>query len=144
MDDHSARFLRQWKEGDESAAEELFNRFSERLVALARSRLSEKLARRVGPEDVVQSAFRSFFREAANDRYSSGTATDRDSVMARRPAMALCSASCAANASMLSAEDLSDWRIFRRTARLPRTSGSRPAARVSVKKPSIAVGSFET
>ncbi len=46
---------------DEKAAEELFRRYSGRLTALARSRLSRALAARVDPEDVVQSAYRSFF-----------------------------------------------------------------------------------
>ena len=46
---------------DEAAAEELFRRYSGRLTALARSRLSRTLAARVDPEDVIQSAYRSFF-----------------------------------------------------------------------------------
>jgi len=36
-------------------------RFSSRLIALARSRMPERLRGRVDPEDVVQSVFRSFF-----------------------------------------------------------------------------------
>src|SRR5262245_52226224 len=46
---------------DESAAGELFRRYAGRLTALARARLSHSLAARVDPEDVVQSAYRSFF-----------------------------------------------------------------------------------
>src|SRR5262249_20059390 len=46
---------------DEAAAEELFRRYSGRLTALVSSRLSRALATRVDPEDVVQSAYRSFF-----------------------------------------------------------------------------------
>jgi RNA polymerase sigma factor (sigma-70 family) len=46
---------------DEAAAKELFHRYSGRLTALVGSRLSKTLATRVDPEDVVQSAFRSFF-----------------------------------------------------------------------------------
>jgi RNA polymerase sigma factor (sigma-70 family) len=46
---------------DEAAAEELFRRYSGRLTALARSRLSHALTARVDAEDVVQSAYRSFF-----------------------------------------------------------------------------------
>lgn len=46
---------------DEAEAEELFRRYSGRLTALARSRLSQALASRVDAEDVVQSAYRSFF-----------------------------------------------------------------------------------
>jgi eukaryotic-like serine/threonine-protein kinase len=51
---------------DEAAAEELFRRYAGRLTALARSRLSRSLAARVDPEDVVQSAYRSFFLLAAD------------------------------------------------------------------------------
>lgn len=36
-------------------------RFSSRLIALARSRMPERLKGRVDPEDIVQSVFRSFF-----------------------------------------------------------------------------------
>jgi RNA polymerase sigma factor (sigma-70 family) len=46
---------------EETAAEELFRRYAERLTALARGRLSASLAARVDAEDVVQSAYRSFF-----------------------------------------------------------------------------------
>lgn len=61
--------LERWKAGDEAAAEEIFDRYLSRLTALARTRLSPKLARRVDPEDIVQSAYRSFFRHAKDDRY---------------------------------------------------------------------------
>jgi DNA-directed RNA polymerase specialized sigma24 family protein/tRNA A-37 threonylcarbamoyl transferase component Bud32 len=52
---------------DEAAAEELFRRYAGRLTALARSRLSQALAARVDPEDVVQSAYRSFFLLARDE-----------------------------------------------------------------------------
>lgn len=61
--------LKRIQSGDELAAEELLNQFADRLLALARSRLSSKLSRRVDPEDVVQSACRSFFRHAHSGRY---------------------------------------------------------------------------
>jgi hypothetical protein len=56
----SIELLARFRAGDERAAEELFPRFAERLIAVAKARLSAKLARRVGAEDVVQSAYRSF------------------------------------------------------------------------------------
>jgi RNA polymerase sigma factor (sigma-70 family) len=68
-ENESAELLARWREGDQQAASELVERFTERLLALARSQLSEKLARRVDPEDVVQSAYRSFFVAARADRY---------------------------------------------------------------------------
>ena len=69
-DENSVELLARWKDGDESAAAKLFDRYVNRLVALARSRLSERMQRRVEPEDVVQSAYRSFFRKAGDDRYT--------------------------------------------------------------------------
>lgn len=68
-DNESAELLSRFRAGDERAAEQLFNRFAARLIALAGSRLSEKLARRLDAEDVVQSAYRSFFRGARDGRY---------------------------------------------------------------------------
>jgi RNA polymerase sigma-70 factor (ECF subfamily) len=47
--------------GDDEAAREVFDRFARRLVGLARGRFNRRLGRRVDPEDVVQSAFKSFF-----------------------------------------------------------------------------------
>ena len=60
----SADLLARWKEGDRAAADALFARYTEQLVALARDRLSTRLAGRLDPEDVVQSAYRSFFAHA--------------------------------------------------------------------------------
>ena len=68
MDDESIRLLDRWKSGDEDAAGEIFNRYVNRLIALAGSRLSKRLKRRIAAEDIVQSAYRSFFRNA-KDRY---------------------------------------------------------------------------
>jgi RNA polymerase sigma-70 factor (ECF subfamily) len=70
MEAPSADLLAQWRDGNQEAAEALFRRYAERLVALARSRLSDRLASRVDPEDVVQSAYRSFFTGARAGRYA--------------------------------------------------------------------------
>ena len=56
-------------EGHESAANEIFHRYLKRLVLLARSRLSKKLASRMDPEDVVMSAYRSFFLRARDGKF---------------------------------------------------------------------------
>jgi hypothetical protein len=61
----SEDLVQRWRNGDQQAAEVLVRRYTERLLALVRSRLSTKLSGRVDPEDVLQSAFRSFFRIAA-------------------------------------------------------------------------------
>src|SRR5262245_37394153 len=50
-------------------ADDLFRRYAGRLIALARSRLPPKLGQHVDPEDVVHSAYRSFFSAARDGRY---------------------------------------------------------------------------
>jgi RNA polymerase sigma-70 factor (ECF subfamily) len=54
--------------GDPQAAAMVFNRYTFRLVALARSRLDGRIRSKVDAEDVVQSVYRSFFtRHAAGE-----------------------------------------------------------------------------
>ncbi len=60
----SQELLDRFRAGDEAAAKSLLDRYAQRLLALARGRLSQRLARRIDPEDVVQSAYRSFFLRA--------------------------------------------------------------------------------
>jgi RNA polymerase sigma factor (sigma-70 family) len=62
--------LERLRGGDEPAAEALFARYFERLTALARSRLSARLARRADPEDIALSVYRSFFVQAKEGRYA--------------------------------------------------------------------------
>jgi RNA polymerase sigma-70 factor (ECF subfamily) len=72
MSDESASeldLLTRWRQGDEAAATELFNRYGQRLIALARKRVAVNLVSRFDPEDVVQSAYRSFFAGARDGRY---------------------------------------------------------------------------
>jgi RNA polymerase sigma factor (sigma-70 family) len=70
MDAPSAELMARWRSGEQEAAEILFRRYVERLLALARSRMSSWLARCVDAEDVVQSAYRTFFAGALAGRYS--------------------------------------------------------------------------
>ena len=70
MEDESIILLNRYRNGDSSAADELFRRYVDRLVALARSRLSARLARRVDAEDVVQSVYGSFFIRARDGQYA--------------------------------------------------------------------------
>lgn len=69
-DDHSIKLVQRYREGDELAAQELFERYLSRLVSLARVRLSTRMQRRVEPEDVVQSVYRSFFRKAGEGKFT--------------------------------------------------------------------------
>jgi RNA polymerase sigma-70 factor (ECF subfamily) len=57
------------RERDDAAAKEVFDEFAGRLIALARSRLDSHIRRKVEPEDVVQSAFRSFFTRQADGKF---------------------------------------------------------------------------
>ncbi|MBI3468610.1 MAG: hypothetical protein HY000_36880, partial [Planctomycetes bacterium] len=66
----SGELLRRYAHGDERAAEEIFQRYVSRLVRLARSRLSTKLAARLDAEDVVMSAYRSFFVRARRGQFT--------------------------------------------------------------------------
>lgn len=69
-DEPSAQLLERYEDGDEQAAEEIFRRYVERLTRFARSRLSPKLSRRVEPDDIVLSAYRSFFVGVRDGRFS--------------------------------------------------------------------------
>jgi eukaryotic-like serine/threonine-protein kinase len=66
----SLLLLEQLQQGDDGAAEALFARYFERLTALARSRLSRRLASRTDPEDIVMSVYRSFFIGARMGRFT--------------------------------------------------------------------------
>ncbi len=57
------------RDGDQDAARRLFDRYLPRLLALVRSRLGAALRRRLDADDVVMSAYRSFFVGAANGRF---------------------------------------------------------------------------
>jgi RNA polymerase sigma-70 factor (ECF subfamily) len=55
--------------GDPGAAQELFARYAQRLVGLARRHLGRTVARREDGEDVVQSVFRTFFRRSEQGEF---------------------------------------------------------------------------
>jgi RNA polymerase sigma factor (sigma-70 family) len=55
--------------GDEEAARQLFDRYAEQLVLLARRRISQRLSSRIDAEDIVQSVFRTFFHRARQGQF---------------------------------------------------------------------------
>jgi RNA polymerase sigma-70 factor (ECF subfamily) len=61
MSDSFAEFLARLHGGDDAAAQELFGRFAHQLIGLALRHIDGGLRHKVDPEDVVQSAFKSFF-----------------------------------------------------------------------------------
>ena len=73
MSDHTADdrdLITRYKAGSQSAAGELFDRYCEKLMRLARRRIGQRMASRVDPEDVIQSAFRTFFVRVRNDEFT--------------------------------------------------------------------------
>src|SRR5689334_5188576 len=80
---NSHELLRRVEAGDSRAATAIFDRYVERLLSLARARLGQKLRRRIDAEDVVQSAYRSFFVRAENHEYVVSEAGDLWRLLAR-------------------------------------------------------------
>lgn len=60
-DASNQELLQAWNTGNEAAARLLVQRYLTRLLALAKSRLSRTLGRRLDAEDIVFSVWRSFF-----------------------------------------------------------------------------------
>jgi RNA polymerase sigma-70 factor (ECF subfamily) len=67
-EDSFAALMGRLRAGDPAAADEVFGAFAARLAGLARRRLGARARRQVDPEDVLQSAFHSFFRRQADGR----------------------------------------------------------------------------
>lgn len=63
------RWITQLRAGDQAAADPLWDRYFERLVALARTRLLKASRRAADEEDVALSAFHSFCRAAERGRF---------------------------------------------------------------------------
>ena len=61
MSNSFAEFLARLLSGEDAAAQELFGRFTHQLTALALRHIDAGLRHKVDPEDVVQSAYKSFF-----------------------------------------------------------------------------------
>ena len=68
-EDSFADLMVRLRDGDPEAARQVFNRFARRLIALARGRLEARLREKVEPEDVLQSAYRSFFCRYADGQF---------------------------------------------------------------------------
>ena len=69
-DEPSAQLLERYRDGDDAAADEMFRRYVDRLLRLVQSRLAARLASRTDAEDVVLSAYRSFFVAVRKGRFS--------------------------------------------------------------------------
>ena len=71
--DSFAALMTRLRSGEDAAAREVFVRFAARLAGLARSHLDSRLAVKVDPEDVVQSAYKSFFVRQRDGQLDVGT-----------------------------------------------------------------------
>src|SRR5436189_6369237 len=72
------RWVTALKAGDTAAAQPLWERYHRQLVALARRKLETSRRRMADEEDVVQSAFHSFFKGVAGGRFPQ--LNDRDNL----------------------------------------------------------------
>ena len=61
--------MRRFRQGEDDAPTQLYLRYAERLQALATKQTSAELGRRLDPEDIVQTVFRTFFRRVAQGNY---------------------------------------------------------------------------
>src|SRR5262249_58687579 len=64
-----AEVMGRLRAGDQAAAAEVFRRFANRLIGLARTHLDRRLRQKVDPEDVMQSALKSFFVRHADGEF---------------------------------------------------------------------------
>jgi RNA polymerase sigma-70 factor (ECF subfamily) len=69
QDNAFAEIMARLRAGDQGAAAEVFRRFANRLIGLARTHLDQRLRQKVDPEDVMQSALKSFFARHANGQF---------------------------------------------------------------------------
>ncbi len=77
------QLIERWQTGSETAAQQLFDRYVEKLLVLARWHISEKLRSRIDPEDVVQSVFRTFFIRLKNESFTFDEADDLFKLLTR-------------------------------------------------------------
>ncbi len=68
--------LDQLRNGDEDAAAQIVEEHTASLVAVARRQMGGRLARRVDPEDILQSVYRSLFVRVQKGEYELGSGRD--------------------------------------------------------------------
>jgi RNA polymerase sigma-70 factor, ECF subfamily len=70
MDPNSVEaFVQSLRQGDPDASQKVFDQYVDKLVAMARKRISQRLASRIDAEDVVQSVFRTFFHRTKEGEF---------------------------------------------------------------------------
>ncbi len=71
--DSFAELMGRLRSGEDTAAREVFVKFAARLAGLARRHLDARMIAKVDPEDVVQSAYKSFFLRQRDGALDVGT-----------------------------------------------------------------------
>lgn len=61
VDETFRNLIERLQSGEDSAAQAIFERFARQLIAMTRKQFDHRLAHKVDAEDVVQSAYKSFF-----------------------------------------------------------------------------------
>ena len=70
MDPNSVEaFVNSLRQGDPDASQKVFDQYVDKMVAMARKRISQRLASRIDAEDVVQSVFRTFFHRTKEGEF---------------------------------------------------------------------------
>ena len=70
MDGNDNRELvERWRNGDQSAADELFQRFAEPIVRLAEKNTADRFGGRFGADDILQTTFRTWFERTRNGNF---------------------------------------------------------------------------
>ena len=62
-------FVNSLRQGDPAASRAVFDQYVDKMVAMARKRISQRLASRIDAEDVVQSVFRTFFHRTKEGQF---------------------------------------------------------------------------
>jgi RNA polymerase sigma-70 factor (ECF subfamily) len=76
-------FVNSLRRGDPETVRKVFDSYVDRLVALARKRISQRLASRIDAEDIVQSVFRTFFHRAQQGQFTITAEDDVCKMLAR-------------------------------------------------------------
>ena len=69
-DEPAKDLLQRCESGDQAAAEELYRRYAQRLWRFAESEICQRLRRRIEPDDILQSVFRTFFRRTSAGEFA--------------------------------------------------------------------------
>lgn len=69
MSQASTELVQRWLSGDESAATELYERYCQHLRRIISRHVAAKFQRHIDPDDIMQTAFRSYFRRTQRGEF---------------------------------------------------------------------------